>query len=75
MLTFWKNSKNSIMGMKIHFKIQKNWPNFTSFLKIVRKKSSFKSAQNFRYGKARELNMLTFRKKYKQLTYGYRKSF
>ena len=40
------------------------------------KKSSFKSAENFRYGKAGKLNMLTFRKKkIKQLTYGYGNSF
>ena len=35
----------------------------------------FKSAQNFRYGKAGKLNMLTFRKKIKNLTYGYENSF
>ena len=39
------------------------------------KKMFFKSAQNFRYGKAGKLNMLTFRKKFKNLTYGYENSF
>ena len=39
------------------------------------KKSFFRSAENFRYGKAGKLNMLTFRKKFKQLTYGYENSF
>ena len=39
------------------------------------KKMFFKSAQNFRYGKAGKLNMLTFRKKIKNLTYGYENSF
>ena len=39
------------------------------------KKSFFKSAENFRYGKAGKLNMLTFRKKFKKLNYGYENSF
>ena len=33
------------------------------------KKMFFKSAENFRYGKASKLNMLAFRKKFKQLSY------
>ena len=39
------------------------------------KKSFFKSAEHFRYGKAGKLNMLTFRKKLKKLNYGYENSF
>ena len=35
----------------------------------------FKSAQNFRYGKVGKLNMLTFRKKFNNLTYGYENLF
>ena len=39
------------------------------------KKSFLKSAENFRYGKAGKLDMLTFRKKFKKLNYGYENSF
>ena len=38
------------------------------------KKMFFKSAENFRYGKASKLNMLAFRKKIKH-SYGYENSF
>ena len=39
------------------------------------KKRFFKSAENFRYGKASKLNMLAFRKKSKQLSDDYENPF
>ena len=39
------------------------------------KKRFFKSAENFWYGEPSILNMLAFRKKFKQPSYGYENSF
>ena len=64
------------MGMKMYFKIQKI-DQISPFFEEEEeyKKMFFKSAQNFRYGKVGKLNMLAFRKKFKQVSYGYENVF